>query len=573
MAETTNEIAHWQSIDLRPNSIHMLNGQRYPNVRNNFDNNQPFLYPENLWDIISNELPDNDGDLVDLAQKFVHKHFYNQVPRILQLERYYQADNNIHYWKSDKSKKRADNRIASGLPRYITNIKVGYQFGNPIKFNYSNANDSNDLGQSLMAQITTFNNQNDEPYHEKLMGINLKNTGRAYELLYIPKDEKTPRMTTIEPATCFVVFNTDVEPKALFAVRYYAVNVDDVMHYEIEIYTDSYVFTYSTDGNDPSDDWTQEDDPQPHYFGSVPITEYLNNREKTGAWESKLDEIDAYDKTLSEMANSQEDFSNSTLVISGHLKRVGKKHILVDSYNNPVYMDNKKMKYTSNKYDSDGMKNNVVTYKEDLTPDSNILQLENSVIPSRDGGNTIIPTNASYLTKNLDANEWQIYKNALLQDIHKETNTPDTSDQNFSSNASGVAMAYKLWGADQERSISETLYKRGIMQRLRLLGHYWNIKDNGFNTDIINNINIVFTPNLPKNNDEVMNNLNIENQLGVSKQTMFEQLTQVDGVSPETESQRIKDEQDDQDTRDVNLSTNIQQKQNAQNNTGNDVNE
>lgn len=58
-------------------------------------------------------------------------------------------------------------------------------------------------------------------------------------------------------------------------------------------------------------------DTEEHFFQQVPLTEYSLNEERVGAWETKLDEIDAYDQALSEMANSQEDFSNSMLMING----------------------------------------------------------------------------------------------------------------------------------------------------------------------------------------------------------------------------------------------------------------
>ncbi|QFR68459.1 phage portal protein [Companilactobacillus paralimentarius] len=86
-----------------------------------------------------------------------------------------------------------------------------------------------------------------------------------------------------------------------------------------------------------------------------------------------------------------------------------------------------------------------------------------------DNGQVIQPT-ASYLTKELNSAGWKLYIDALNMEIHKDTNTPDTSDANFASNASGVAMSYKLWGNDQERSNQESLYTRGLMRRLRLLG-------------------------------------------------------------------------------------------------------
>ncbi|MCW3779958.1 phage portal protein, partial [Levilactobacillus namurensis] len=73
------------------------------------------------------------------------------------------------------------------------------------------------------------------------------------------------------------------------------------------------------------------------------------------------------------------------------------------------------------------------------------------------------------------------------------------TDQNFAANASGVAMAYKLWGSDQEMDMSETLYQRGIRRRLRLLMTYWRyLKNNDVTITAENNpadnVTIAFTP-------------------------------------------------------------------------------
>ena len=150
MAETTNQTDHARSINPTPNSMPLLNGGRYGN-RYGFKSNQPYTYPENLYakTVPSGTNPGSD-DFLKIVQWFVRDHYENQLKRILELERYYIGDTNIHYWASFK-KNRADNRIASAMARYITNINVGYQFYNPITYGYENASDEDDTGEDILA--------------------------------------------------------------------------------------------------------------------------------------------------------------------------------------------------------------------------------------------------------------------------------------------------------------------------------------------------------------------------------------------------------------------------------------
>lgn len=511
----------------KPNSVNMLNGDRFK-----FGANQQYRAPKNVWESVKS----NPTAMQPIIQWFVEDHYTNQLPRILTLERYYQGANDIKFWHSDKPNTRADNRVASGLPRYITNIRVGYQFGNPIKFGYSNPDDENDTGDKLTQTIEKFNTENDEAYHEKVMGKNLNNTGRAYELLYVREDTNLPAIKAINPANSFVVYDTTIEQHSLFAVRYYMNEFMDKTTYYVEVYTDEAVFYFTAD-NQPYGNLVINEQ-LPHYFGKVPITEYQLNDECIGAWEPKLDEIDAYDKSLSEMANSQEDFSNAILAISGDIDSDE------DSSTPLLNADGEQM------YDEDGHK----LYKvKRIDPTQNIIFLKPSVIDKLSGV-TVIPTDAKYLTKEFNAPDWKIYVDRLLADIHKDTNTPDVTDENFAANASGVAMSYKLWGSDQERATQEALYKRGLMRRLRLLGTYWSFISQISSQDMLENIKITFTPNLPKNDAETVANMQSLSATGAfSSETMQEMGETITGIPASQESKRMdkQGKEDQQKTQDM----------------------
>lgn len=518
MAIEDNPMAYYSSLPY-PNqrTIHMLSGRRF-----SLESNKQYKMPQEIFDVLKKD----PVKLGEVATQFIEKHQSMQVPRLLTLYRYYIGDNDIHYWDSEKSESRADNRIASGFAHFITSIKTGYRFGNNIKFQYNEDSDtSKDDEDKLNDLIADFNSKNDESYHEKIMGKNLSIMGRAYELMYVRENTNEVALRPVNPANAFVVYDSSMEQHSLFAVYYYNINFNQQDYWYTVIYTDDHIYYYK-----PTSDYDGQlillrD--EEHSFGSVPITEYINNDERMGDWEYKLDTIDAIDKSKSEMANSQEDFSNAMLMITGD----------IDVPKTPwVGADGQPLK------DEDGH----ILYKKKPQIDTHQskIWLKPALVKSgiNDNSQVVQPT-ASYLTKELNSDGWKLYIDALNMEIHKDTNTPDTSDANFASNASGVAMSYKLWGSDQERSNQESLYTRGIMRRMRLLGNYWQKLDDIKDASMVENINPIYTPNLPKNDSEIMQTVTaLVNTGKVSTQTILEQIEPITGVSYESEKERNEDD-------------------------------
>ena len=105
---------------------------------------------------------------------------------------------------------------------------------------------------------------------------------------------------------------------------------------------------------------------------------------------------------------------------------------------------------------------------------------------------------------------------------------------------------YKLFGEDQERSMQESLYTRGIMRRLRLLGNFWKKNFEINDANIMNSYVPHYTPNLPRNNSDIVNMVvQIANSNLVSEDTLREMISQVTGVSADAEKERINEEQEE----------------------------
>lgn len=509
----------------------LLNGKRWAP-----EANKEYVMPRSEFNTAF-----QSNDLKAMAQVvayFVARHYMIDSPRITKLQRYYLGDNDIHYWTNDKKiRNRADNRIASGFAKFITNMRVGYMLGKPIQFKPDDDNGDDSSVDDLLSQ---FNQENDEKYHEKVMKTNLSVTGRAYELLYAGDAEeddegnvKTPdvKLRAIDPATAFVVYDTSIDRHSLFGVRYYTVEYNSRTISYVDVYTADMTYHFmSEDGltTQSGSDYQLVSQEQTS-FGAVPLTEYVNNESKTGDWESKLDEIDAYDLAMSEMANSEEDFANAKLVLNGDL----------DFSDNMVEVHNADGSVMVND-DGEPVKVPKIDTKDQF------LWLKPSVVPSSNGSNTVVPSSAEYLTKQINETGWKTFIDQLSTDIHKDTNTPNTTDEAFSGQSSGVALMYKLFGEDQERSMQESLYTRGIMRRLRLLGNFWKKNFEINDANIINSYVPHYTPNLPRNNSDIVNMVvQIANSNLVSEDTLREMISQVTGVSADAEKERINEEQEE----------------------------
>ena len=419
----------------------------------------------------------------DVLISFVERFQSEQKPRLEQLMDYYMNNTDIND-REPRDSTRADNRLSHNFARYISTLIQGYILGKPITYNHEN--------EPMLEQLNDFNDLNDEQSHNALMELNLSIYGRAFEFVYLDKDSNE-RIAVLDPRETFLIYDTTVEQKPIAGVRVYSIQLtENKIKTYVELYTNDKVIHYETEKE--VTDIAQTDE-SPHFFDGVPVIEFWNNDQRVGDFENSLDQIDAYDKSQSDTANEQEDFADAYLVLQGQPN--------------------------TEKDDVDAMKEARVIVLDEATTDG--------AKPS-----------AYYLVKQYDVAGVEAYKNRLVDDIHKLSFTPDLSDDSFSGTTSGEAMKYKLFLLDQLRMTKERLFKKGIMQRLRLLSNVWGIKnkENG-----IESVEIVFTPNLPANVKELVDVAKSLEGI-VSKVTQLQGLPMVEDV--QTELKKL-DEQEKKD--------------------------
>lgn len=373
-----------------------------------------------------------------------------------------------------KDPSKPNNKIANAYASYITDTLVGYFIGEPISYT------SND--DALLQDLSMIFEYNDEADENAELAKNASIYGVAYEMLYLSEEDKMIRFKALNPKEIIPIFDKTVEQNLMAIIRYYDDYdvVEDKTFTLVEVIDGANVRRYKMDN---SFLLLEE---YPHYFGMVPVAIYKNNEEERGDFEAVISLIDAYDKMESDTLNDFEYFVDAYLALYG---------------------------FTAEAED-------VATMKE------------NRILLMDEG------TSAEWLIKQTSDVYVENMKNRLDADIHKFAKCPNMSDKEFASNASGVAIKFKLLGTENLVSIKERKFKRGLQQRLELMSMISGVLREGFDW---RGIDIIFTRNVPSNDTDIANMVNTLKDI-VSEETLLAQIPFVENVQDELE--RLKQERE-----------------------------
>ena len=402
-----------------------------------------------------------------LIDELIENHTKEKA-RIIKMKNYYNGLNEAISNRNYSDSNKPSNKLISGYPSYITDNFVGYMVGQPISYKSDNT--------ELLEKLNLNFLYNDEVDHNTTLAQEQSICGYAYELLY-RDEEANARFTCVDTENTIVVYENNLEEKELFVIRLVYTDEENGLVYA---YDNTNEYIYNLENNKVGNLISQS----PHYFMSVPICTYENNRQRIGDFEKVLSLIDAYDLTNSDSANDFEYFTNALLVVSG-----------------------------------------VVMENEDSQP---LNFKDNRVLNFADTN-----SKAEYLIKNINDTALENYKNRLNRDILRFSNIVDMSDENFASNLSGIAIKFKLQGMENITSIKESKFRKGLMKRIELLVHFLKLKTN---TDFTyTEIVPIFTRNIPANDSETVSM--IKQLYGiVSDETLLAQLPFIENVQAELEA-------------------------------------
>ncbi len=399
------------------------------------------------------------------------------IPQYNKMYDYYIGKHEI-LMKKPISEDRPCNKIIDNHCNTIVNNYLGYITGKPITYTNNNTD---------FEEITDILKYNDVKTVDNQLLKNALIYGVAYELQYIDNNKKL-RFKSISPKEMFLIKSADIEENILYAVRIYTTDIKK-QNYIIDVYNKTEHIIYTCDSGFanliPINNIS-------HLYKDVPVSEFILNDDNQNIFEQIISMQDCYNKLFSGEVDDFENFVDCYMLITGvqltdeQLKTIKDTHIL-NLYNNNEY-----------------------------TGEANKQEFK-----------------AEYLTKQIADTQIENMLNRIKKDIFSKTNCPDFTDENFSGNASGVAIKYKILGFENVSGNIENNMRKCLQRRIELFN---NILITTQIDAVWRDVEITFTRNLPDNTLTLSGNINDYKGL-VSDTTL---LTQIPFVTDIEEEKKMK---------------------------------
>lgn len=460
-----------------------------------------FTYPAALWD----ERKINKT----LVRRLIDKHYSMQEPK----KRNYQYYVGRHEIENRQRKDDApNNRIVCNHAKDIADTASGYFMGSPITYNAA-------LDQDIEPLLLAFDAGGvDDADADNALDLSI--FGLTYEYIYADRDGN-PISKALSPLNTFIVYDDSIEENELCGVYYWAKknDADDRLYFVATVVTQNLKYEFYLESRPEymdlgdriktKDPFLYADEaPEGHYFGAIPIIEYLNNKEAIGDFEMQIPLIDAYNNLMSDRVNDKDQFIDSILALYGA--------ILGDT--------------------TEETKEALETLRQEK-----LLELP-------------IDAKAEYLTRQMDEGGAETLRTALKEDIYTFSHVPNLTDESFAGQASGVALEYKLLGLEMLTKTKERHYRQGLRKRIQLYCNFLGLKQIALDAG---SIVPTFTRALPKNLQELAGIVSML-QNRVSEKTLLNLLPFVE--DPDGEIDAVRDQKEEavqlqRDTFDIRANT------------------
>ena len=412
---------------------------------------------------ITNKDELNESDIITLMyeiEKFDNKYNTNKD--------YYYGKHKILNRKFDDLSK-PNNKVVTNIPKYITQVRTGYFSSAPMSID--------SINDKYLEDVRAVLDDNDFKHIFSQLDTYCSIYGHAFIVMYLD-DNGDIRIRPQKPTEWIIVYDNSLEQRPKFAIRYYCWfdDIENTQMYDIELWTDREIITY--EGSPMA---LQEVGRREHYFGKLPVIEFMENESRHGAYEDVINLIDAYELMLSDTANTVSYFSDCYLILEG--------------------MDQTEPE------DIEKMKNNRVL----LIPEG---------------------TSASFLQKNINETYNENLIKRLQEQIFVVACTPLLSDSSFSSNSSGVAIQFKLYSMEKSIQNKENIFNAGFNKMFELIKTILNIKGASYTSE--DQILLTFTRSLPLDLTSLADSISKLRGV-VSNKTLMSQLDFVTDVKLEQE--------------------------------------
>lgn len=410
-----------------------------------------------------------------LPRDFTTNDLIDQVKIFISKQYQYQVLENYYIGRHDilnrcmNDASKPNNRVVNNFAKLIVDTNSSYFLGKPVTYVGENPKTID-----VMSEWLSENNAHDvDAELAKLCSM----MGHAFEFHWINTDGEH-RFKYVSAKNVLAIYSADLDEELLCAINIgqYKDMKTNLTIYQLEIYDDKNITRMKGTMEGNYADWIVTEIKR-HPFGEVPAIEYLANEERQGDFESIITQIDAYDQVVSDSVNDIEYWNDS--------------YLLLRDLQATDLDDVKKMK-------------------------------ENRVLMVDGTGD------ASFINREVNDTHIENIKNRLVMDIHKHSQTPNLSDEQFATNLSGTAIRYKLLALENRTSTRERKFTKAIMKRLRLAFTTLNLKGK----ELVNDIHPVFVRNLPANLVEIAD-MTIKLKDIVSDETLRSQIPFISDLDKE----------------------------------------
>lgn len=422
---------------------------------------------------------EDNGINKEEIRKLISYHHTQIAPTLMKNVAYYEGDHDI--LNRTRKKDAPNQKPVCNHAKDIADTATGFFIGSPISYTLVGKDNEEELDIITDALDTAGADDVDQDN-----ALDMSQCGRAYEYLYAAQGTTDIKIKNLEATHTFMVCDDTIEQNELFAVYYYLRKETNtsITKFKATVCTATEIYDLTivdTEGNQ-----VLTEKPTPHFFGKIPIVEYLNNKHGIGDYEQQIGLMDAYNTLMADRVNDKAQFIDALLVLYGA--------ILGDNQDET----------------SEAMK---------VLKDEKLLELPEG-------------SRAEYLTRTFDETGVEVLRKAIKEDIYTFSHVPNLTDENFVGNSSGVAMEYKLLGLMMLTNTKEKYYRKGLRKRLECIANYLKLKAIQLHPGAVVP---EFTRKLPKNLVELSQM--IANLKGtVSQKTLISQLDFVEDAQSEIDA-------------------------------------
>lgn len=335
---------------------------------------------------------------------------------------------------------KPNNKIVTAYPTIVIDTVMGYMASKPIS--YISRTNNEDLLEELH-RIFYFNDEEDVNA-EIVKSFSI--FGKTHELYWVDETGNI-RFRHYNPIEMYV--EKDSRGEDLFAVRYWEEKNGDEKVIKVEVYDHEGIYSFKSQG----ESYVFDEESREHYFGEVCVNTYFNNEEQIGDFEQFIPMIDSIEKMLSDSSNEIESWVNSYLVLAGHASTT-----------------------------SDDLK---------AMRQEGVLLLDKI-------------DQAKFLTKEANTEFQSNFFETIDKLIHEQTKTPKLTSEDFSSNLSGVALGFKLFGLEGKSMVKERKMEKALRKRIRLITNILNKQGKQYDGY---DIRFNFSRNIPQNEAEIVDQM------------------------------------------------------------------